>query len=533
MKQQSYIKNAAILTATGLFLRGAGMLFRIYIAGRIGAEGMGLYQLVLTVYNLAVTISTAGLTVCATRIATDAFAKNSGTQSAMARVIRLGIVLGSFCALALFLSAEIVSQHSIRDMRAVLALKVLAPSLPFMAISACLRGYFISRRSVVPNAKAQIFEQFVRITFVAVLIDIAVPIGISTACAAVTAGNTVSEICSWVYMWHSYRKDCKGECGIGSKGDIVSKGEGGKGSKDNIGSNGDGGIGSKSGISIAHILVPIAANQYVSAFLRTFENIIIPSCLTAFTHSRETSLAQFGALKGMAMPVIFFPFSFLLTLSTLLLPEITDAFIRKQNKAMEHLISRVMLITCVLSVAMGGVFAMFAKEIGLLLYKSEEIGFYIAVLGPLAPFMYIESMVDSILKGMDEQLSTFKYSMFDCISRIILIYILVPRFGMAGFLFVMIYSNLLTGILNIRRLFCVTKIRFNWLAWVIKPILSIALSVAAIHFVLMPLLMLFLPLWGYAVAGAISLLCLFFVLLWLMGGFSIKDLLPKNAKLPL
>ncbi|MEG2923499.1 MAG: oligosaccharide flippase family protein [Oscillospiraceae bacterium] len=519
MKQQSYIKNAAILTATGLFLRGAGMLFRIYIAGRIGAEGMGLYQLVLTVYNLAVTISTAGLTVCATRIATDAFAKNSGTQSAMARVIRLGVMLGSFCALALFLSAEIVSQHSIRDMRAVLALKVLAPSLPFMAISACLRGYFISRRSVVPNAKAQIFEQFVRITFVAVLIDIAVPIGISTACAAVTAGNTVSEICSWVYMWHSYRKDCKGEGGIGSNG--------------GIGHNGLGGIGSKGGISIAHILMPIAANQYVSAFLRTFENIIIPSCLTAFTHSRETSLAQFGALKGMAMPVIFFPFSFLLTLSTLLLPEITDAFIRKQNKAMEHLISRVMLITCVLSVAMGGVFAMFAKEIGFLLYKSEEIGFYIAVLGPLAPFMYIESMVDSILKGMDEQLSTFKYSMFDCISRIILIYILVPRFGMAGFLFVMIYSNLLTGILNIRRLFCVTKIRFNWLAWVIKPILSIALSVAAIHFVLMPLLMLFLPLWGYAVAGVISLLCLFFVLLWLMGGFSIKDLLPKKAKLPL
>ncbi|MEG0395541.1 MAG: hypothetical protein RR612_02310, partial [Oscillospiraceae bacterium] len=141
------------------------------------------------------------------------------TQSAMARVIRLGIMLGSFCALVLFLSAEIVSRYSIRDMRAVLALKVLAPSLPFMAISACLRGYFISRRSVVPNAKAQIFEQFVRIAFVAVLIDIAVPIGISVACAAVTAGNTVSEICSWVYMWHSYRKDCKGE------GCIVNKGE--------------------------------------------------------------------------------------------------------------------------------------------------------------------------------------------------------------------------------------------------------------------------------------------------------------------
>ncbi|MEG1407221.1 MAG: oligosaccharide flippase family protein, partial [Ruthenibacterium sp.] len=65
--QKSYVKNAAILTVTGLILRMAGMFFRVYIAGKIGAEGMGVYQLIFTVYTLAITLATAGLSIVATR----------------------------------------------------------------------------------------------------------------------------------------------------------------------------------------------------------------------------------------------------------------------------------------------------------------------------------------------------------------------------------------------------------------------------------------------------------------------------------
>jgi len=74
MARQSYLKNAAILTGTGLLLRAAGMFFRIYIAARIGAEGMGLYQLIYTVYTMAVTLATAGLSVAATRLSAELLA---------------------------------------------------------------------------------------------------------------------------------------------------------------------------------------------------------------------------------------------------------------------------------------------------------------------------------------------------------------------------------------------------------------------------------------------------------------------------
>ena len=74
MQRQSYVRNAAILTATGLILRAVGMFFRVYIAARIGAEGMGVYQLIYTVYTLAITLATAGLSIASTRICAQLFA---------------------------------------------------------------------------------------------------------------------------------------------------------------------------------------------------------------------------------------------------------------------------------------------------------------------------------------------------------------------------------------------------------------------------------------------------------------------------
>ncbi len=508
MARQTYLKNAAILTATGLVLRAVGMVFRIYVAGRIGAEGMGLYQLVLTVYNLGVTFSTAGITICATRLASFAMAHGKAPGQAMRRVLSFGSVLGCVCGVGMFLLAQPLSDYVMHDARGALSLCVLAPSLPFMASSAALRGYFISLREVRPNAKAQLFEQFVRIAFVAIIIDFAMPYGMGAVCAAVLAGNTVSEILSWCYMLLAYRK--------------INRTQGAQ-------SNASAPQQQDAPPSVYHILTPIAANQYLTAFLRTFENVIIPSSLALFTKSRELALSQFGALKGMAMPVLFFPFSFLTTLSTLLMPEITDAFLKKQNKTLEHLIRRTMLITCVLSAMAGGVFALFAQEIGQLFYHSAEIGFYLAVLGPLAPFMYVESMVDSILKGMDEQLATFKYSIIDSLSRIVLIYLLVPRFGMQGFLVVMLVSNLLTSLLNVRRLFCVTGLAFDWSAWVAKPLFAVCLSAVAEHFVFAPLLAKALPLWAWTVVGALLTAAAFCLVLWLVGGISMKALQKKRG----
>ena len=66
--RQSYLKNAALLTGSDVVLRLAGMGLRIWLANELGGEGMGLYQLVLAVYSLFITLATAGVSVAATRL---------------------------------------------------------------------------------------------------------------------------------------------------------------------------------------------------------------------------------------------------------------------------------------------------------------------------------------------------------------------------------------------------------------------------------------------------------------------------------
>ncbi|KUE77344.1 hypothetical protein ASJ35_03460 [Ruthenibacterium lactatiformans] len=288
MARQSYLKNAAILTGTGLLLRAAGMFFRIYIAARIGAEGMGLYQLIYTVYTMAVTLATAGLSVAATRLSAELLATDdpANVRAAMRRTLALGLGLGAAAAALLFTGAGLAADWWLEDARAALSLRILAPSLPFMAVSACLRGFFMARRKVGPNSRAQIFEQVVRIGVVALLIDSAVPQGIGTACAAVVVGNTVSEAASWVYMEWCYRRELR-DVPRNAKRPVQGLGR-----------------------QLWDIIAPIAANQYMTSVLRTVENVMVPGCLAVYTLSRETALSQYGALKGMAMPVIFFRFHF-------------------------------------------------------------------------------------------------------------------------------------------------------------------------------------------------------------------------------
>ena len=463
MQRGVYLKNAAIMTATGLILRAVGMLFRIYIAGKIGAQGMGVYQLITTAYTMAVTLGTAGLTLAATRICADLLAEGCEGQvkRALHKVVTLGVTAGVVTAGFLFFGADFISVNWLTEPRAALSLRILAPSLPFMSVSASLRGYFMARRNVVPPSRAQLLEQAVRIAVVAGLFYVFDPQEIVFSCAVVVVGNTVSEAVSWLILSLGYRKDLQS---------LPS----------------DTGRNNHNRSALLATWMPIAGNQCLATALHTVENVMVPAALAVFLASRETALEQYGALKGMAMPVLFFPFSLLGTLSALLMPEIASAYVQRKKALLCRLIQRVMLITLVLSIFAALEFTVFAKPIGQVLYQSEEIGFYLGILGPLMPFLYLESMVDGMLKGVDQQFATFRYTMLDSVLRIAAIAFFVPRWGMKGFLFVMLLSNLFTCSMNLGRLIQVTQCGFEWMRWVFKPLFCAFLAAVFHRFVMTP-----------------------------------------------
>ena len=324
--------------------------------------------------------------------------------------------------------ADPLARFALHDSRAELGLCTLAPSLPFIAAAGALRGCFLARRRVEPNIIAQLVEQTVRMAVAALALVKLVHWGAAYACCAVLIGNTVSEAVSCGIMALFARQEPSFRpCADDPPRGYTSR-------------------------ELWEIVLPVTGSRLVASVLQAGESVLIPACLAAYLGTRAEAVAQYGSLKGMALPLIFFPFSVLAALSGLLMPEITRAHTARDTAALRRLVRLAMGLTGGFSLLVGAALVLFGKDAAILLYHDAQAGRYVQVLGFVAPFMYLESMVDAILKGMGEQLATFRYSVLDSILRIAGILWLMPQYGMPGFLAVMTASNLLTCGLNTGRM---------------------------------------------------------------------------------
>lgn len=165
------------------------------------------------------------------------------------------------------------------------------------------------------------------------------------------------------------------------------------------------------------------------------------------------------------MPLLFFPSSFLSAMSTLLVPEITDAHARRDRAAMTKIINRAASFTLILSIMAAGVFWMFSDSLGMLIYKSPQVSKMLLMLAPIVPFMYLDSICDGLLKGLGLQRQVLIHNCVDSALRIILIATIVPKFGINGFIAVMWVSNILISVLNLRLLLKVSGVKCNFKGW--------------------------------------------------------------------
>lgn len=440
MNKRVFYANTAILAGSAVILRLSGIWFRAYICNVIGASGIGIYQLILSVFVLGITACTSGISFAVTRLV----AEGHDTRDAMHGCLAAALTLSLFAAVGLFFASDLIAVRMIGSRAALLPLRLLLPGLPFVAAGACIRGYFLAIRNTVVPVAGELLEQ-------------AVTIAVGVACIHLTGrpleslmlGITLGEVVSFLYIAVVYRIFLRRRGGRGKTGGVFRL--------------------------ILHIAAPVLCGSFLRSLLSSTENILIPQGLKKHGADEDGSLAQYGMMQGMVMPVLFFPFAFLSALSMLMIPEMAEANAAGKKEQIQQAASKAFRVTLLFSFLTTSILLVYADDIGMLFYKSTEMCDALRIMAPILPLMYLDSVVDGMLKGLDQQMYSLKYNFTDSVMRVALIAVTIPIFGIRAYMAILFLSEIYNASLSINRLLKVTALRVDITGWILTPAVSAAL----------------------------------------------------------
>lgn len=420
MNRKQLLGGVTMLSLSTLFLRGVGMAYRVVLSERIGAEGMGLYQLIMTIYLLFSMLSSAGLTITVSRLCAE---RPLAQRSVVGKACGLALALGLGLCLVLYIGSDGIAQYLLSDERASDALRWIAPSLPMMGISAALKGYFLARGDVLRPTIAQISEQLARVSLVLTLLFRYDVTGLSSSCSVIFFGATAAEVVSMAMLGFFYLRAAE-RTSEALPGGFLLRGCG-----------------------------PIWLGSLMQCGMQTVENLLIPTLLKASGASSAHALSQYGMLGGMVVPFLMFPAAFPAALGTLLLPEIARENAAGHAGRVRRLTKRTLGATLWMSMGFCAVFLVTAKPLMRILYDSEAAGGMLRLLAPLMPLLYLDNIADALLKGLGKQGATMIVETADSILRIAGILILLPRMGMMGYVLVLYASGIACAAVRLGVLF--------------------------------------------------------------------------------
>ena len=465
---QIFLVNAGILTATSLLISSAGVWFNLYISEKLGAVGMGVFQLMMSVYSLTVTLASSGINLAATRlVAEETIRGGAGGRAAMRRCLAYSLFFGSLAGCALFFGANWVGTNWLHNEDTIRPLMVMALSMPLIGMSCALTGYFTAVRRVAKSAASQILESFLKITLTIFALTFLMPEGLEHACLAITLSGVIAEGASFLFAYALYRVDSRRHQTPGAPSRGLT-------------------------VRLLGIALPVALSSYLRSGLATVKNLLVPVRLQAGSVAAGDSFAMFGLVHGVALPVITFPYAFLNAFNALIVPELAQSHSQHQN--VSRMIERMFQLTLFCAFGVCGVLFAFPHEIGAMVSQNPDTAVYIRLLAPVIPVMYLDTAVDNMLKGLNEQLSVMRYNVIDAFLSMLMVYALLPFWGIKGYIIVICLSEVFNFSLSVGRLIKVTQFRFDLTERVVKPVLCIAIAVLVSRILMRGVPAAFLPL---------------------------------------
>lgn len=441
--------SALMLTGVNLLLRIVSTSFQVFLSGRIGAAGIGLLQLVLSVSGLAMTAGIAGIRTTAMYLTAEELGK--GRPGNVTWVISgcnaYSLLFSCSIGAGLFFSAPWLAEHWIGDLRAIEAIRLSASFLPVCCLTGVMIGYFTAANRIGTLAAVEVAEQ---------AISMAVTLGILTlwagddpekACMAIVAGSGIGACITLICLIFLRQRE----------GSPISN-----------------------RIHIAHRLrqtaLPLAIADDLKAGITTAENLMVPKRLALF-HGVQDPLALFGTVCGMVFPVLMFPACILFGLTELLIPELARCNATANNIRIQYLVRRSLRIAMIYGTICSGILFLCSHDLCLKLYNNPEAGKYLKWFSLLSVMLYCDIITDAMIKGLGQQKFSVRYNIITSIMDLSFLYILLPKYGIVGYILSFTFTHAVNFILSLKRLLKITGQKLPYS----PPVLTISSGIASVY----------------------------------------------------
>lgn len=448
-KKSPIFYSALLLTGVNLLLRIVSTSFQVYISGQIGAAGVGLLQLVLSVGGMAMTAGIAGIRTGSMYLTAEELGKKRPEN--ISRILRGCCIYSLICsgvvAISLYSFAPMVAKLWIGNAYTTPALRLVSSFLPINCLVGVMTGYFTAAGKIKTLAAVEVAEQL--ISMVVTLLGL-----------HFFANNNPEKACQWVVFGSG-----AGGCFTLLALAILRCAEKKKAGKP---------------IPVCRrllgIALPLAVADDLKTGINTTENLMVPKRLALFPGAANP-LAAFGTVCGMVFPVLMFPAALLFGLCELLIPEMARCNAAGSRVRIAYLTKRSLRVAMLYGCFFGGLLYLLAELLCVKLYDSAEAGQHLAMYAFLAPMLYCDAVTDAINKGLGQQKISVRYNILTSLMDVAFLFILLPKYGMIGYFTSFLITHLVNFLLSIRLLIRTAQIHISLLN-VCQALLATGLSIA-------------------------------------------------------
>lgn len=429
-KNNPFITGTIILTLTGFLTRIIGFFYRVFMSRAFGEEGVGIYQLIGPVMALVFSLCVAGMQTSISKyVASETSTKDYRSSF---HVLYIGFVisisLSILCSFLVYQGSDYIAEHFIFEIRTAPLLRILALSFPMSTIHCCINGYYYGLRKTKIPAITQLLEQIIRVLCVYFLYYLSVQgtyhLSITCAVIGLVAGEFASMIISLIAIYFRFYKvrrylqlPTKKQCHSVTK-------------------------------NLLKMSIPLSLNRIIINFLASVEAIFIPKRLLLYGLTSQEALSIYGVLTGMALPLILFPSALTNSVAVLLLPIVSEAESNGNHKKISWAVRKSIFFCLLLGFICTGIFIIAGKWAGKFLFSSETAGTFIVILSFICPFLYLTATLSSILHGLGKTKITFIFNTIGLSIRLFFVFFVIPIFGIVGYLWGILVSQLIICLLN-------------------------------------------------------------------------------------